>query len=136
MASAAVVDTNILVSALLRPGSMPSAVVEAIEQLRLVPVVCAQTASEYAKVLRRPRFAFDTGRVQTLLTLIEQLGRWVDITPMPATLALPDASDWPFIACALATGCPVITGNAKHFPISSGVVVVTAAQWVAARASG
>ena len=43
---------------------------------------------------------------------------------------LPDPTDAPFIALARYAGCPVITGNVKHFPAAAGVVVLTPAGWV------
>lgn len=130
MPPAAVVDTNILVSALLRPGSVPAAVVTSIVQGRLLPVVCAEIVAEYEAVLRRPRFGFDERDVTELVTLIGQQALWVRITPHPEALALPDASDWPFVASALAADCPVVTGNAKHFPKRTGVRVMSARAWV------
>jgi hypothetical protein len=53
----------------------------------------------------------------------------VRITPYLSALKLPDPGDWPFIATALAADCPVITGNARHFPKRLGVEVMTARAW-------
>ena len=55
---------------------------------------------------------------------------------LPSLLAaIPDrclyGGDWPFIATALAGNCPVITGNARHFPQRVDVQVMTAREWVA-----
>jgi putative PIN family toxin of toxin-antitoxin system len=126
----AVIDTNILVSALLRADSLPGAVVRDIVRQRLEPVVCEETMAEYADVLLRPRFGFDAADVRELIALIGQLAVWVHITPYPETLALPDPSDWPFVACALAASCPVVTGNVRHFPKTLGVRVMTVREWV------
>jgi hypothetical protein len=35
----------------------------------------------------------------------------------------------------LAAGCPVVTGNARHFPDSAGVRVMTAREWVGGKSS-
>lgn len=53
-------------------------------------------------------------------------------------LAVVDANVWvsafltpgdaPFIALARAFGCPVVTGNARHFPPGAGVEVLTPGQ--------
>lgn len=112
----AVVDTNILVSALLHPGSVPDAVLQDIVALRLTPVVCKPILAEYGAVLSRPRFGFAMAQVRELLALIDQLAVEVRVPPYAGHPVLPDPADWPFIACALAAGCPVVTGNAKHFP--------------------
>lgn len=130
MASRAVVDTNILVSALLKRGSIPDRVALAIRDGICLPVVCAEIVDEYTDVLRRPRFGFLERDVTEILDLFAAQARWVRITPYLPVLKLPDPADWPFIAAALAADCPVITGNVRHFPQRIGVQVMTAKQWV------
>lgn len=126
----AVVDTNILVSALLRPASAPGAVMRAVADQMLVPVLCTDVIAEYTEVLHRRRFGFATVDVDETLTLIVQQAMWVEVLAYTGFPALPDPKDWPFIACALATGCPVVTGNARHFPLTTGVRAMTARAWV------
>ena len=130
MPSRAVVDTNILVSGLFKRGSPPHEIELAIRSGELLPVVCAAIVDEYGDVLRRPRLGLPQPEVAELITLITAQAQWVRITPYPAALKLPDADDWPFIATALAADCPVITGNARHFPKGLGLVVMTAREWV------
>ena len=128
--SRAVVDTNILVSALLTPGGPPGAVAQAIRHGRLQPMVCAEIIEEYVDVLHRPRLALPPHDVDELIALLGAQALWVRITPYLPELKLPDPGDWPFIATALAGECPVITGNAKHFPKRVGVDVMTAREWL------
>lgn len=132
----AVVDTNILVSALLHADRLPAKVVSAIGRQQLVPVVCEAAMREYAAVLLRPRFGFAAADVNELLVLIEQQAEWVEVPAYTGAPALPDAADWPFVACALATRCPVVTGNVKHFPARVGVKVMTAREWVDSEGAG
>lgn len=129
MARLAVVDTNILVSALLKRGTPPAAVVGGIRSGALQPVVCREIIEEYTAVLARPRLRLPGRDVAELLTLIAGLSRWVYLPAPPAGIDLPDPDDWPFVAAALAAKCPVITGNVRHFPPRLGVEVVTAAAW-------
>jgi putative PIN family toxin of toxin-antitoxin system len=129
----AVIDTNILVSALLRPGSTPDAVLQAIVSGRLAPVVCDAIMAEYAEVLSRPRFAFPARAVDELLMLLGQQSAWVTLPPYDGQPALPDPDDWPFVACALAAGCSVLTGNTRHFPAAAGIEVLTAREWLTSR---
>jgi len=131
----AVIDTNILVSALLHPGSVPDAVIQDIVGLRLTPVVCEAVVAEYSAVLSRPRFGLPATQVREVLALFEQLAVEVKVPPYTGEPALPDPADWPFVACALATGCPVVTGNARHFPEGCGVRVMTAREWVSGKSS-
>ncbi len=130
MPSLAVVDTNVLVSALLKPGSLPAAVLQALRGGALLPVVCAEIVNEYAEVLRRPRLGLPAQDTAELLELLRLHARWVRISPYPPALKLPDRDDWPFVACALAAGCPVITGNVRHFPTRLGVEAITAREWL------
>lgn len=128
----AVVDTNILVSGLLRADGPPGRVLAAISSGRLVPVVCDAILDEYRLVLPRPRLGLPRVLVDEFLRLMAEV---CDGVPIPAHAGQPpmtDPSDWPFVACALAADCPVVTGNAKHFPATLGVRVMTASEWVAA----
>lgn len=130
MPSLAVVDTNVIVSALMKPGSLPAEVARALRRGALVPVVCAEIVAEYVAVLGRPRLGLPAHDTAELLHLLQLQARWVSIVPYPPALRMPDTSDWPFVACALAVGCPVITGNARHFPARLGVEVMTVRRWV------
>ena len=130
MPSRAVVDTNVLVSALLKRGSPPDAVARAIRHGVLQPVVCAEIVDEYSAVLRRPRLGLPQHEVAELIALFAAQAQWVRITPYLTALKLPDPGDWPFIASALAADCAVITGNARHFPKRLGVAVISARDWI------
>jgi putative PIN family toxin of toxin-antitoxin system len=126
----AVVDTNILVSALLRADGPPGAVLRQIVAQAIQPVVCDAIVAEYRAVLPRRRLRLRTEDIAELLALIEAQAQWVEIPPYDGKPALPDPTDWPFIACALAADCPVITGNARDFPAGLGVRVMTARESV------
>jgi predicted nucleic acid-binding protein len=67
----AVIDTNILVSALLGAGSPPAAVLRQVAAQTLVPVVCSAITAEYHAVLPRPRLRLRAADVEELLALIE-----------------------------------------------------------------
>jgi putative PIN family toxin of toxin-antitoxin system len=126
----AVIDTNILVSALLGAGSPPAAVLRQVAAQTLVPVVCSAIMAEYHAVLPRPRLRLRAADVEELLALIEAQAVWVEVPRYLGQPPMPDETDWPFIACALAADCPVVTGNAKHFPEGLGLRVMTAREWV------
>jgi len=127
----AVVDTNVLVSALLSPDGNPAVVVDAVRTLRLTPIVSRAILAEYTTVLRKPRFRFPVVIVDELLASLRDLAVCVEPDSVPRIPELPDPSDWPFIAAALFAGCPIITGNARHFPAAAGVEVLTPGAWVA-----
>ena len=128
----AVVDTNILVSGLLRPDGPPGAVVRHMVAQTIELVVCDAIVAEYRAVLPRRRLRLRAGDIADLLALIDAQAMWVEMPLSEGQPALPDSSDWPFIACALAADCPVITGNVRDFPAGLGVRVMTAREWVQA----
>ena len=125
----AVVDTNVLVSALLKRGSYPDKVAQAVRRGQLQPVVCTEIVAEYVDVLRRPKLGLPQHDALELLESFAAQAQWVRITPYLAALNLPDPGDWPFVATALAAECPVITGNTRHFPARLGLEIMTARQW-------
>jgi putative PIN family toxin of toxin-antitoxin system len=126
----AVLDTNILVSALIRPEGPPGQVMAAVKRGELVPVFSRAVFAEYEEVLRRPRLRLEPEKVDAALDTMRAVGTVVQGEPPAPPAGLPDGSDWPFIACAQAAGCPVITGNAQDFPAPLGVRVMTAREWV------
>ncbi len=126
----AVIDTNVLVSASINREGVPGQLVARIRALELTPVVSAAIRDEYAEVLRRPRFNFPQNWVDDLLADMESLA--LHVRPMSiATTNLPDPDDAPFIATALVAGCPIVTGNARHFPADCGVEILSPAQFFA-----
>jgi putative PIN family toxin of toxin-antitoxin system len=126
----AVIDTNVLVSASINREGVPGQLVAMIRTLALEPVLSAAILDEYADVLRRSRFNFPRNWVDDLLADMEALALHV----RPATVAtnkLPDPADAPFIATALRANCPIVTGNARHFPAERGVEILSPAQCLA-----
>ena len=126
-----VLDTNVLVSALLSPFGPPG------EILRLITTgtvqVChdARILSEYREVLLRPVFPFSPAQVESLLEQIEVDG--VPVASVPLSEPLPDPDDEAFLAVALAGGAQsLVTGNLKHYPerCRQGVRVVSPRDFV------
>ncbi len=132
----AVLDTNILVPALMRPDGPPGHVMAAVNRGELVPIVSAAILAEYDAVPRRPRLRLDPAKVEAALATMRAIDIGAPGDEPAAPADLPDASDWPFIACALAAGCPVVTGKLKHFPKAAGVVALTPGRWVAGQVGG
>lgn len=123
----AVIDTNVLVSASINREGVPGQLVAKIRALALTPVLSAAIQDEYSNVLRRPRFNFPRNWVDDLLVDMAALALHV----RPKAIAsenLPDPDDAPFIATALAAGCPIVTGNARHFPADCGAEILSPAQ--------
>ena len=128
----AVYDTNVIVSAILKPGSILASLVslalQGTVQLFLSPALLA----EYTEVLKRPVFGFHVKAVNTFLSELENSAVMVYPT-MRETSAL-DEPDNRIPECALeAKAQYVITGNRKHFPFAEfkGIKILTPAEFAA-----
>lgn len=121
----AVIDTNVLVSALLscHEDASPVQVVSKIFTGEIIPLYSHPILNEYSEVLRRKKFQFTSSLVDSLLSTIQQLG--ILITPSPSHEILPDKKDLPFYELVLETQVYhsyLITGNMKHFPTKKYIV--------------
>ena len=91
----AVIDTNVLVSALL--SSHDAATVQVANRSYdgdFIPLLNDDILKEYNKVLRRKKFHFSEEAVCTLINAIMDCGEY--IIPPPTGKSLPDRKDLPF----------------------------------------
>jgi putative PIN family toxin of toxin-antitoxin system len=120
----AVIDTNVLVSALLRWQSLPGAVTAEALTGRITPLLNEEILAEYREVLSRPKFHFPGAAVDVLLNGIIKRGVFVDGEPIEEVL--PDPKDVVFYQVVMqarkSESAYLVTGNLKHFPARSFVV--------------
>lgn len=120
----AVIDTNVLVSALLKNGSVPWQVAEEALHGDIIPVVNDEILSEYEDVLNRPKFRFDKRAVKVLLD--EFRNRAVFAEAGLIEDVIPDEKDVVFYAVLMEKRkeeeAYLVTGNLKHFPVRTYVV--------------
>ena len=110
-----VIDTNVLVSAALKPSSLQrTAFLLAITKpARLY--VSQPILDEYAEVLARPELKIRKGLRLQLLQLIKNHSHL--ITPSHRLEVTTDPDDNIFLECADAARADyLITGNQRHFP--------------------
>lgn len=128
----AVFDTNVIVSGFLSPHGPPGRIVEWLRQGTVRAVVEDRIVGEYRSVLGRPELGLPVTEVAIVLEEILSRAVWAKVPPGCVPGALPDPDDLPFAECAVAAGCPLVTGNLRHFPAKAiGVVVFSPAQFVA-----
>lgn len=114
-----VLDTNIVVSALLTPGGTSDRVLRAALAGMLVPLFDQRILMEYEEVLRRENFSFRPADVRVVLDALEQEGE--EVVALPVPVELPDPDDLPFLEVAIAGGAlALVTGNAAHFRPAKG----------------
>ena len=119
----AVIDTNVLVSAMLavRPDSATVRVLEHLVNGDIVPMFNAEVVAEYREVLRRPKFGFSEDDIAAVIDLVVKGG--VDSERMAASELVKDAKDVVFYEVAMSReDSYLVTGNIRHFPVSARVV--------------
>ena len=122
-----VLDTNVLVSALLKRHGNEALVLTATLAGKFELIVSPAVLAEYELVLPRPRFGFSPAEVRATLTALRHAGRLV--RPTQAIAKSPDESDNRFLECAEAGRADyLVTGNAKHFPAKWGQTRVVRAE--------
>ena len=119
----AVIDTNVIVSALLS-RHQDSATVKILDYLygrTIVPVYNDEILEEYATVLRRTKFNFPESTICATLEAIKAGG--VKSDRISCEEQLPDPKDIVFYEVALSVeDSYLVTGNTKHFPKKPFVV--------------
>ena len=126
-----VVDTNVFVSSILSPRNLSAQILDLILSQRLKLLVADGILKEYQEVLQREEFSFNPETVQDLLRFIQMYAEKVTLSP--SKISLSDASDEPFLACALQGKADfLMTGNKKHFPpaLCRPVAVVSPAEFL------
>ena len=125
----AVIDTNVMVSAMLssHDDAVTVRVVEKLFTGEIIPLYNAEILDEYYDVLCRDKFPFLEDEIINMLSAIENFGILVDAAPSGAVL--PDMKDLPFYEVVLRKrkdNAYLVTGNIKHFPQKP--FIVTASQ--------
>lgn len=114
----AVLDTNVLVSALLGASrmSIPTRVLKAVTDGYLIPLYNDEIINEYREVLSRKKFPFDPELIETVLKMITADGLCLNRTKVTGEI-FPDPKDLVFYEVALSKEDSfLVTGNLKHFP--------------------
>ena len=124
----AVIDTNVLVSALLSrmdTVSAPTKIVEYLYQGQFIPVYNNEILEEYSDVLNRAKFHFHPSNVETLISQIKKMGIHAD--KISSGEKFIDLDDAVFFEVAFShrktnENTYLVTGNIKHFPMKPFVV--------------
>lgn len=127
-----VVDTNVVVSALLSPRGAPGRVLDLVLGRALDLAVDDRIVAEYRAVLTRARFGFDAADVEALMTFLAATA--VPAFARPLSTRLPDEGDEAFLEVAIAARADaLVTGNLRHYPVAdrAGVIVMSPAEFIA-----
>ena len=120
----AVIDTNVLVSALLKWTSVPGRVGGHVLTGNIIPLLNDEILREYNEVLHRPKFKFPREAVDVFLQGIARRGVYVEAGD--SDYILPDPKDAVFYEVVMEHrkehDSYLVTGNLKHFPVHTFVV--------------
>ena len=120
----AVIDTNVLVSSMLKFKSIPWYITYLIEANTIIPLFNEEILEEYYDVLTRNDFGFEQKRVEELIQLIKTKGLFIE--RKKAIEEFIDKTDIVFFEIVMGARNSVdaylVTGNMKHYPVRSYVV--------------
>lgn len=124
-----VLDTNVLVSALLVPGSAPADVLRRWRDGYWGLAVSGAILEEYGRVLRRAKFGLPLGSIEAVLSEIERGS--LRVIPRRHFAAIPeDPSDEEFLDVAVEAAADAIISGDRHLldlKIFRGVRILTPA---------
>ena len=113
-----VLDTNVVVSGILRPYSKSATILRFAASGLIRLAYDLRIISEYRDVLSRPKFGFSENQVEGFLAQLE--GEGIAISAKPLPFHLQDPEDEPFLEVALSgEAICLVTGNKRHFPKKS-----------------
>ncbi len=122
-----VLDTNVLISACLKPGGLEARVAGMAAAGDLEACVTDEVMAEYRDVLGREKFRAWRDASDALLTSLAQ--RTVHVEGGAPVLASNDDDDNRFLECAAASGAAyLITGNLRHYPAAWGCTQIVNAR--------
>lgn len=129
MAIYAVIDTNVLVSALItkQTESPPRQLFRAMLDGRIIPLYNRELVAEYEAVLTREKFHLQPSTVQTVLQGLCNFGLEVRVEgrAKPSAETFVDLDDLVFYQVVMAKQAVrayLVTGNLKHYPARPFIV--------------
>lgn len=120
----AVLDKNVLVSALLKTESVPRRVLAEALMGDIIPILNDGIIAEYEDVLKRPKFRFDKRAVQVFMDDLKRRAVYADVGMIDDEV--PDPKDVVFYAVLMEKrreeDAYLVAGNLKHFPMRTYIV--------------
>jgi putative PIN family toxin of toxin-antitoxin system len=120
----AVIDTNVLVSALLKWDSVPGNVLQFTITGVVTPVLNEDILREYREVLLRKKFHFPESVVDAILDNLAAQAFFINEEKLDVNLA--DPKDVVFYEVVMEErknqDAFLVTGNLKHFPVERFIV--------------
>lgn len=113
-----VIDTNVLVSAVLKSHSVPGSIVELAFDGPIIPILNEAIEKEYREVLSRPKFHLPENLIEGIMSTFHKRAIYVDAEHLD--VELPDPKDLVFYEVVMEERkeeeAYLVTGNIRHFP--------------------
>ena len=120
----AVIDTNVIVSSMLKHDSIPGEILDFVISKTIVPLLNKEIIDEYEDVLKRNKFGFDNDEVDSFIESIKANSIFLEREQTIEEFI--DEDDIVFYEIVLSArntmDAFLITGNIKHYPIRNYVV--------------
>lgn len=109
-----VLDTNVIIFALLSPSGKPAQIFKRVLKGDFKICTDERILTEYHDVLTRPKFNFNIDSVNAIMRFLRTFSLIVSAPAL--NVAFNDISDKKFFEVAKFCNADLITGNLKHFP--------------------
>lgn len=120
----AVIDTNVLVSAMLKWNSVPGHIIELVFDGLIVPVFSREIIEEYKEVLSRSKFHLSNDIVEDIIGSLTDSGIFADGETQ--NMEFIDEKDRMFFEVVMEErkeeDAYLVTGNIRHFPVEPFIV--------------
>ena len=130
-----VLDTNVLLSGLMYPGSTPGAVVRAWREARIELVLSVEQLTEIGRVLSYPKIRkilkWDRGTIESFLKQLYLRSELVDISATVASVP-KDPGDNIILATLIASEAEcLVTGDSDLLALHDRYAILTPAEFEA-----
>ena len=120
----AVIDTNVIVSSMLKHDSIPGNIIDLVMSKSIVPIVNKEILDEYYDVLTRNKFNFSPDKVLDLIAAFKENSIYLNKEQVLEDFI--DEDDIVFYEIVMSArntmDAYLVTGNIKHYPIRNYVV--------------
>jgi uncharacterized protein len=131
-----ILDTNLFVSALLKPGSIPDRIIQLVRDEKVLLLLSDSICDEISRVLAYPKIRKRlTASDEELFNFVQLLGTVAIITPGTLNLPLLDADpdDTKYLVCAVEGHADFIVSGDHHLTdlvMYRGIRIVTPADFL------
>ena len=115
-----VIDTNVIVSALLSSQGNPATILEMFFNEKMQTYYSANILVEYEDVLFRPALSIKPEKAKMFFQILRDTGTLIE--PTASNIPLPDEDDRIFYDTAMQSEAILITGNSKHYPVEDFIL--------------